>query len=319
MIPSGISTPDLSIIIPTYNRLPLLKEALDSFVGKLSCSYEAIIVDDGSADGTCDYLRMLGEPFRVFFTEHQGGPAARNTGLEAVRGRYVKFLDDDDLLNAEVVDAQVGYLDMHANIDVCYSDAEIWWIRPDTEERREIWSCSPLDDPVTTLLAGWACPSFAFAYRAEIAHAVRFAPELWNHQDIDYLLQVAICGARFAHMDGIAGCYRKHSLDTVSEIQGRRRAQSRLQMYRRAHRALEARQALTSQFRCLLAHRYFECAAGLLHKDRRLFQEIMQEIRSLEPDFTPAGPKLRFASRLVGCEGALRLRHLVYLLRGINQ
>ena len=46
----------LSIIIPTYNRLPLLKEALASFVGLLNCSYEVVIVDDGSTDGTAEHL-----------------------------------------------------------------------------------------------------------------------------------------------------------------------------------------------------------------------------------------------------------------------
>lgn len=64
-----MSVPDLSIIIPTYNRLSLLKEALASFVGLLDCSYEAVIVDDGSTDGTAEYLRTLGEPFRTLFQD----------------------------------------------------------------------------------------------------------------------------------------------------------------------------------------------------------------------------------------------------------
>ena len=64
---------DLSIIVPTYNRLPLLKETLNSFVGLLDYSYEVIVVDDGSTDGTAAYLHTLHEPIRAFFQEHKGG------------------------------------------------------------------------------------------------------------------------------------------------------------------------------------------------------------------------------------------------------
>jgi Glycosyl transferase family 2 len=86
-----------SVVIPTYNRLPLLKEALESLWRQTFTDYEVIVVDDGSTDGTADFARSLGE--RITFVEqtNRGPGAARNLAVEHAKGDYLAFLDSDDL------------------------------------------------------------------------------------------------------------------------------------------------------------------------------------------------------------------------------
>ena len=86
-----------SVVIPTYNRLPLLKEALDSVWRQTLTNYEVIVVDDGSTDGTARFARSMGQSIKLLEQTNRGPGAARNLGLEHARGQYVAFLDSDDL------------------------------------------------------------------------------------------------------------------------------------------------------------------------------------------------------------------------------
>jgi glycosyltransferase involved in cell wall biosynthesis len=92
-----MSTPTFSVIIPAYNRRDLLMDALDSVWQQRFKDFEVIVVDDGSTDGTTEYLRSLDGRLR-FLVQHNVGPGrARNRGLEIAQGTYIAFLDSDDV------------------------------------------------------------------------------------------------------------------------------------------------------------------------------------------------------------------------------
>ncbi|MBI3982823.1 MAG: glycosyltransferase family 2 protein [Gemmatimonadetes bacterium] len=107
-----MTDPTVSVIIPTYNRVALLREAIDSVRRQTFRSWELIVIDDGSTDNTGAFLAELAEPqLRVLRTEHSGNPArVRNVGLAEARGQYVAFLDDDDLWQPEKLEVQMGLL-----------------------------------------------------------------------------------------------------------------------------------------------------------------------------------------------------------------
>jgi glycosyltransferase involved in cell wall biosynthesis len=94
-----VSQPLISIVVPTYNRSRLLREAVDSVRGQTYERWELVLVDDGSTDDTAAVFAGLDDPrMRVVRLEHTGNAASvRNAGLAAARGTYVAFLDDDDL------------------------------------------------------------------------------------------------------------------------------------------------------------------------------------------------------------------------------
>jgi len=91
--------PEVSIVLPTWNRLPLLRRAVDSVLAQTHRDFELIVADDGSTDGTRDYLEAIEDRrVRPIWLEHRSDlTSARSAGLRHVRGEWVAFLDSDDL------------------------------------------------------------------------------------------------------------------------------------------------------------------------------------------------------------------------------
>ncbi len=118
--------PKVSVIIPTFNRLPMLKEAVDSVLAQDFEDIELIVVDDGSADGTSEEMGRYGGRVRVVrHPENRGVSAARNSGILHAKGKYIAFLDSDDLWVKGKLRIQVTFLDDNPQYPLCYTD-EIW-------------------------------------------------------------------------------------------------------------------------------------------------------------------------------------------------
>jgi glycosyltransferase involved in cell wall biosynthesis len=88
-----------SIIIPTYNRLPILQKCLQAMEAQdFTQPYEVVIVDDGSTDGTVEFLQSHADTFphvRLYQQNHEGAAIARNTGLDVAIGEIIVFIDSD--------------------------------------------------------------------------------------------------------------------------------------------------------------------------------------------------------------------------------
>ncbi len=118
--------PKVSIIIPTFNRLPMLKEAVDSVLAQDFEDFELIIVDDGSTDGTADKMIKYGGRVKLLrHNDNRGVSAARNSGITHAKGKYIGFLDSDDLWVKGKLEIQVSFLDENPHYPLCYTD-EIW-------------------------------------------------------------------------------------------------------------------------------------------------------------------------------------------------
>lgn len=88
--------PDVSIILPTYNRADTIMRAVDSVLRQTFEDWELLIIDDGSTDGTCDVVDGVDSRIRVVRQENAGTYVARNRGLDESAGRLITFLDSDD-------------------------------------------------------------------------------------------------------------------------------------------------------------------------------------------------------------------------------
>ncbi len=97
---------DVSIIIPTYNRLWSLPAAIQS-CRNTKCSVEIIVVDDGSTDGTLNWLNSQ-QGIVILHQENFGKCWAVNRAFAIANGKYVRFLDSDDMLKAAAIDEQLG-------------------------------------------------------------------------------------------------------------------------------------------------------------------------------------------------------------------
>jgi glycosyltransferase involved in cell wall biosynthesis len=110
------SIPELSVVLPTFNRLKYLRPAVDSVFAQTFTDWELILADDGSEGETAAYLAALANRprVRVLRLAHTGNPGAvRNAGWRAARGEYIAFLDSDDVWLPEKLAMQVASLRSH--------------------------------------------------------------------------------------------------------------------------------------------------------------------------------------------------------------
>jgi glycosyltransferase involved in cell wall biosynthesis len=117
-----ISEPLVSVIIPTHNRKELVLEAIDSVLKQDYKNVEVIVVDDGSTDGTFEYLKSLKLPIRIVRKKNGGSASARNAGLKLAKGEYVSFLDSDDIWLPGILACESQYLEHNPRAALVYSD-----------------------------------------------------------------------------------------------------------------------------------------------------------------------------------------------------
>lgn len=115
----------ISVIIPTYNRNKLVVEAIQSVLQQKPKNYELIVIDDGSTDETKEYLESLKLPIRNISIEHSSISKARNMGIQNAKGKYIAFLDSDDLWLHDILKEQIEYLESNLNIPLVYTDQYI--------------------------------------------------------------------------------------------------------------------------------------------------------------------------------------------------
>ena len=100
--------PLVSIMMPVFNGLPLIKASIESLLSQTYTNWECIIIDDGSNDGTSEYVDQLNDVrFKVFHQENKGRPIARQRALDNANGKYLGMLDAGDLYHPEKLQRQV--------------------------------------------------------------------------------------------------------------------------------------------------------------------------------------------------------------------
>ena len=119
--------PEVSVIIPTYNRGWILKEAIDSVLAQDFKDFELIVVDDGSTDDTGQILDAYGQDLIAIRRPNKGVSAARNRGIAAAAGKLIAFLDSDDLWLPRKLATQVAFF--HSNPTALINQTEEIWIR----------------------------------------------------------------------------------------------------------------------------------------------------------------------------------------------
>ena len=117
-----ILMPKISVIIPTYNRSGMVKEAISGVLAQTEPNLEIIVVDDGSTDDTRIVVESLAEKRVSYFYKTNAGPAsARNYGVSKGTGEYVAFLDHDDLWPPNYLEVMLSRLEKNTEFGAAYS------------------------------------------------------------------------------------------------------------------------------------------------------------------------------------------------------
>ena len=117
--------PQVSVIIPTYNRGWIIKEAIDSVLAQDYTEFELIVVDDGSTDHTSDVLDSYRNVIKVIPQKNKGVSAARNLGIAEASGKFIAFLDSDDLWLSQKLTLQIEFFNQTPDALICQTE-EVW-------------------------------------------------------------------------------------------------------------------------------------------------------------------------------------------------
>ena len=124
-----LTSENISIIIPTYNRENLLPKAIDSLLAQTYRHFEIIIVDDGSTDNTRASLKKYhNDRIRYVYQENRGPAVARNRGIEEAQYSFLAFLDSDDWFAPEKLAIQLTRMQEEPHYLISHTD-EIWYRR----------------------------------------------------------------------------------------------------------------------------------------------------------------------------------------------
>ncbi len=218
--------PLVSVVIPVFDREHFLADAIQSVLSQTYRPLEVIVVDDGSSDGSVAIARSFPE-VHVIEQDHAGPSVARNRGIAASSGEFLAFLDADDVMPADKLERQVGYLNEHPAIGCVLGRQELllepgvqWpaWcgITPELAKRRP--DIAELGE----------APLMTMVVRAWIFQRVGgFDPTYLHGADADWLLRARQC-AQVATLDAKVLHRRVHSRNLSNDVQALRRSTFRV-------------------------------------------------------------------------------------------
>jgi glycosyltransferase involved in cell wall biosynthesis len=244
---SGITPPQVSVIIPTHNCAGYLVRSVPSVLAQTFGDFELIVVDDGSTDDSAHVLADFGEEQRLAVHRHErqlGPSASRNTGLRAARGRFIAFLDADDAWEPETLETLLEAF-ASPEIDVSCIAA----LRHSSKGNYVITKSPPFngDALYEELLFNNSIPgssSGIMVRRESFGRAGLFDEEMFAAEDRDMWIRLA-ANCRFA--------FSERPLVTIERSRPDSAVRDRLRMARGHERFLEKREAdIPARFRHLL-------------------------------------------------------------------
>ncbi len=205
------NNPLVSVVIPAFNAAATIDETVGSVLGQTISDLEVIVVDDGSADDTQGTVRAMADSrVRLETQANAGAAAARNTGINAARGRYVAFLDSDDLWLETKLERQLAVFDADPRVRAVQTGA---FFVDDDLEVIDSRPCRPWeDDRLLDVLLFKNLP--AFGSSSMFVRACLMEVGGWD--DSLVILEdwnLAIDAARHCNLESIADplvLYRQH-------------------------------------------------------------------------------------------------------------
>ena len=189
--PSGTDNFSVSVIIPTFNRVEYLPDALDSVYSQTHSVSEVIVVDDGSTDHTVEKLSPAYPSVQFLRQENQGVSAARNLGIAQASHPWIALLDSDDRWTPQKLEQQITHLSQNPSLRAVHSGEK--WIR----DGKEINIPASLDKSKDGL---WErslekciiCPSSVLLHQSVFEKTGTFDPSLAICEDYDFWLRLLL-------------------------------------------------------------------------------------------------------------------------------
>jgi GT2 family glycosyltransferase len=208
-----------SVIIPTFNRIELLGSALESVFSQRGTEFEIIVVDDGSSDRTIEYLHSLENRVSVFRQSNRGPGAARNLGARHAQGKYLAFLDSDDLWFPWTLEVYQAVI--HKHCDPSFIAGKPYAFSNEHELDRIIPATAQTEQFADYLASGdewrwWGVSSFVIRNDALTA-AGGFTDEWVNGEDADLALRLGVAAGFVQITAPVTFAYRGHAASAMKD------------------------------------------------------------------------------------------------------
>jgi glycosyltransferase involved in cell wall biosynthesis len=209
--------PKLSVIIASYNHQDYIAETLRSLEQQTFQDFEIIIVDDGSTDKTVEVAKSAQSRAQIYTQKNQGVVAARNRGVSLAKGKYICFVDSDDVVLPERFAKQVALIDGDAELGLVFADALIIDSKGDKIGKfSDVYPVVAGD--VAQMLALHYCftPMITVMVRADVLR--KTGPFEKPGPISDYMKWIEVAHISKAHYDPEAlGCWRRHQASTSKQ------------------------------------------------------------------------------------------------------
>lgn len=215
---TAASRPLISVVLPVRNGMPYLVHAIESLLAQTDEAFEVLVVDDGSSDGSYEYVSQLEDArIRLLRAQGRGLAAALNTGLAAARGAYLARQDADDWSAPDRLALQRAWLDAHPDIAVLATavafvdgrDAPVTnaW----TRRVHEQWDAAVSPDEIAALMPLTCCLFHATVMlrTAVLREAGGYDPGMVPAEDYDLWLRI-LPFAHFARLPQVLYTVRVH-------------------------------------------------------------------------------------------------------------
>jgi glycosyltransferase involved in cell wall biosynthesis len=201
-----MSSPLVSVIIPTYNRAGVICETIENVFEQTYSNIEIIVVDDGSTDDTLSRLRSFGKRIRIVSQANAGPAAARNRGIEVSLGKIIAFQDSDDLWIPNKLERQVSILQRSGPVvPCCICNANMYFTgRPPITSFELAGIRVPLEQGIWTNVAEVLATTFVLfnqcaAVRADVLKSIGgFDESMRFLEDYDLPLRLTLEGNSWA-------------------------------------------------------------------------------------------------------------------------
>lgn len=194
------TAPAISVVIPAFNRGYVIDKAIASVLNQTFKDYEIIVVDDGSTDNTQDVVKNINdERIRYLYQNNGGGSKARNTGIDAARGKYIAFLDSDDVFLPHHLENAFPVLE--SGNDICtYTQVivdrgqGVNFLKPPRGIRRN-------EDISEYLMCDRGfVPTISLIIPQKLAQQVKYDEKIKAGQDTDFAIRLVKAGAQLKMM-----------------------------------------------------------------------------------------------------------------------
>lgn len=311
--------PDVSVIIPTFNRADRVCNAVETCIIDQNCAVEVIVVDDGSTDDTKKALwkafsamiydksnrpqqHIPAKNFQklkelpnfpkvfYFFQTNQGVSAARNLGLQAATGQYVKFLDSDDELIAGILSKELCFArKTNADVVVTGWQERTYYSDLDTFTISQHVPAPNIERGIDDMLLGKAPWTAAALYRREFISKLKWNCEIEKAEEWAWAWDVCLAGASFKTLNIESSIYNQHSDKRITS-EGNpflKSTQFRQRILRMVENQLKRTNRLTIERRCALSQYYYKDRLVICENSIEEWHALWMHCRELAPGYRP--------------------------------